>query len=43
VKGFELLRPTDGTNRYFVMTRWRDEEPFTAWVCSLMTAYWRRT
>jgi heme oxygenase (mycobilin-producing) len=33
-EGFELLRPTDGTNRYFVMTRWRDEASFLAWTSS---------
>jgi len=33
-EGFELLRPTDGTNRYFVVTRWRDEQSFTAWTSS---------
>ena len=33
-EGFELLRPTDGTNRYFVVTRWRDEASFTAWASS---------
>jgi heme-degrading monooxygenase HmoA len=33
-EGFELLRPTDGSNRYFVMTRWRDEAAFTGWISS---------
>ena len=33
-EGFELLRPSDGSNRYFVVTRWRDESAFTAWVRS---------
>lgn len=33
-EGFELLRPTDGSNRYFVVTRWRDEESFSAWTSS---------
>ena len=33
-EGFELLRPTDGSNRYFVMTRWRDEAAFTGWTSS---------
>ncbi|MEX1279880.1 MAG: antibiotic biosynthesis monooxygenase [Acidimicrobiia bacterium] len=32
--GFELLRPTDGTNVYFVYTRWESEEQFQAWVKS---------
>ncbi|HTN99931.1 MAG TPA: antibiotic biosynthesis monooxygenase [Microthrixaceae bacterium] len=30
-EGFELLRPTDGSNRYFVVTWWESEEAFTAW------------
>lgn len=33
-QGFELLRPTDASSRYFVVTRWRDEASFTAWVSS---------
>jgi heme oxygenase (mycobilin-producing) len=33
-EGFELLRPTDGSNRYFVYTRWETEEAFQAWVQS---------
>jgi heme-degrading monooxygenase HmoA len=33
-EGFELLRPTDGSNRYFVVTRWADEESFQGWVNS---------
>lgn len=33
-EGFEMLRPTDGSNRYFVMTRWRDDDAFMAWVRS---------
>ena len=33
-EGFELLRPSDTSNRYFVMTRWRDAESFSAWVAS---------
>lgn len=31
---FQLLRPTDERNTWLVMTRWRDEEAFTAWVTS---------
>jgi heme-degrading monooxygenase HmoA len=30
-EGFELLRPTDGADRWFVVTRWRDEAAFEAW------------
>ena len=33
-EGFELLRPTDGSNRYFVVTRWADEQSFQAWLGS---------
>ena len=33
-EGFTLLRPTDGSNRYFVVTRWRSVEDFDAWVGS---------
>ena len=29
--GFELLRPTNGENRYFVYTKWESEEAFQAW------------
>jgi heme-degrading monooxygenase HmoA len=31
-EGFELLRPADGSNRYFVVTRWADEESFQGWI-----------
>ena len=31
-EAFELLRPTDGSNRYFVYTRWADEASFDAWM-----------
>ena len=33
-EGFELLRPTDDRNQWLVVTRWRDEEAFQAWVSS---------
>lgn len=33
-EGFELLRPTDGGDRYFVVTRWADAASFDAWVAS---------
>jgi heme-degrading monooxygenase HmoA len=33
-EGFELLRPTDGRTTWLVVTRWRDEEAFQAWVNS---------
>ncbi|WP_203336397.1 antibiotic biosynthesis monooxygenase family protein [Nocardioides limicola] len=29
--GFQLLRPTAGEDRYFVVTQWVDEESFAAW------------
>lgn len=29
--GFQLLRPTKGETRYFVVTTWADEESFQAW------------
>lgn len=32
--GFELLRPTHGGDRYFVVTHWDDEASFDAWVAS---------
>lgn len=33
-EAFELLRPTDGSNRYFVYTRWESQEAFEAWTSS---------
>ncbi|AVM02001.1 antibiotic biosynthesis monooxygenase [Gordonia iterans] len=29
--GFQLLRPTKGDGRYFVVTQWEDEESFQGW------------
>ncbi|WP_017594723.1 antibiotic biosynthesis monooxygenase family protein [Nocardiopsis potens] len=29
---FQLLRPVEGTDRYIVYTRWKDEESFRAWL-----------
>ncbi|WP_419994582.1 antibiotic biosynthesis monooxygenase family protein [Streptomyces boninensis] len=29
---FELLRPVEGTDKYLVYTRWKDEESFQAWM-----------
>ncbi|WP_027019883.1 antibiotic biosynthesis monooxygenase family protein [Corynebacterium sputi] len=29
--GFQLLRPTAGEDRYFVVTHWVDEESYNAW------------
>lgn len=33
-EGFELLRPTDGRTTWLVVTRWRDDDAFEAWVSS---------
>ena len=33
-EGFELLKPTDGRDQWLVITRWRDEAAFEAWVAS---------
>ncbi len=30
-EGFQLLRPTAGEDRYFVVTTWASEEDFAAW------------
>ncbi|MFE3248126.1 antibiotic biosynthesis monooxygenase family protein [Streptomyces sp. NPDC059209] len=35
---FELLRPVEGTDKYLVYTRWRDEESFQAWTEGPMKA-----
>lgn len=29
--GFQLLRPTAGEDRYFVVTHWEDEGSYAAW------------
>lgn len=31
-EGFELLQPTDERTTWLVVTRWKDEESFQAWV-----------
>jgi heme-degrading monooxygenase HmoA len=33
-EGFELLKPTDERTTWLVVTRWRDEESFKAWLSS---------
>jgi heme oxygenase (mycobilin-producing) len=33
-EGFELLRPTDDRRTWLVVTRWRDEDAFNAWINS---------
>ncbi len=32
---FQLLRPADGKDTFFVYTRWRDKEAFEAWTASM--------
>src|SRR5687768_3994176 len=33
-EGFELLKPTDDRTQWLVVTRWRDEDSFQAWLIS---------
>ena len=33
-EGFELLKPADERTTWLVVTRWRDEDAFNAWVSS---------
>ena len=33
-EGFELLKPVDDRTTWLVLTRWRDEESFNAWLSS---------
>jgi heme oxygenase (mycobilin-producing) len=33
-EGFELLKPTDDRTVWLVVTRWRDDDAFNAWVSS---------
>jgi len=33
-EGFELLKPTDDRTTWLVVTRWRDQAAFDAWVSS---------
>lgn len=33
-EGFQLLRPTDDGDRYFVVTWWRSDEDFQRWISS---------
>jgi heme oxygenase (mycobilin-producing) len=42
-EGFELLKPTDDRTTWLVVTRWRDEEAFTAWVSSPAFAHGHRS
>jgi heme oxygenase (mycobilin-producing) len=38
-EGFELLKPTDERTQWLVVTRWRDQESFDAWVKSSSFAH----
>ena len=42
-EGFELLKPTDERTTWLVVTRWRDEEAFQAWVNSPAFAHGHRS
>jgi heme oxygenase (mycobilin-producing) len=42
-EGFELLKPTDSRDVWLVLTRWRDEESFQAWVNSPAFAHGHRS
>jgi heme-degrading monooxygenase HmoA len=41
-EGFELLQPTDGRSVWLVVTRWRDDAAFEAWVASPAFAHGHR-
>lgn len=42
-EGFELLKPTDDRTTWLVVTRWRDEDAFNAWVSSPAFAHGHRS
>jgi heme-degrading monooxygenase HmoA len=42
-EGFELLKPTDDRTTWLVITRWRDEAAFEAWVSSPAFAHGHRS
>lgn len=42
-EGFELLKPTDDREQWLVLTRWRDEESFQAWLASPSFAHGHRS
>jgi heme-degrading monooxygenase HmoA len=42
-EGFELLRPTDDRSTWLVVTRWRDDDAFNAWVSSPAFAHGHRS
>jgi heme-degrading monooxygenase HmoA len=41
-EGFELLQPNDASATWLVVTRWRDEASFDAWVSSPAFAHGHR-
>jgi heme oxygenase (mycobilin-producing) len=41
-EGFELFQPNDGRDLWLVVTRWRDEPSFEAWVSSPAFAHGHR-
>jgi heme oxygenase (mycobilin-producing) len=42
-EGFELLKPTDDRTTWLVVTRWRDEAAFEAWMASPAFAHGHRS
>ena len=42
-EGFELLKPTDDRTTWLVVTRWRDQAAFDAWVSSPAFAHGHRS
>ncbi|MCB1004784.1 MAG: antibiotic biosynthesis monooxygenase [Acidimicrobiales bacterium] len=42
-EGFELLKPTDDRTTWLVITRWRDEAAFEAWLASPAFAHGHRS
>ena len=42
-EGFELLQPNDDRDVWLVLTRWRDEVSFNAWVASPAFAHGHRS
>jgi heme oxygenase (mycobilin-producing) len=42
-EGFELLKPIDDRTTWLVLTRWRDEAAFEAWVSSPAFAHGHRS
>ncbi len=41
-EGFELMQPNDDRSTWLVITRWRDEDSFNAWVSSPAFAHGHR-